>query len=196
MPIDIVLGRPEQEKVETESYEDFADDLASRLEGSFELAREHLNTAAGRRKVTYDLRVRPQSFKVGQFVWYYYPRKYVGRTPKWQRCYTGPYLVVRTIPPANYVIQRSKGSQMKVVHGDKLKSWNGEALISWLKDVPGEGETELNRLYYRLGWTKGWYKGALRDKRFGELSLDGQTCDWKAAKAKLLELARKYDRAA
>jgi hypothetical protein len=136
MPVDIVLGRPEQERPEAESYEDFGDDLASRLEASFELAREHLNTAASRRKATYDLRVRPQSFKVGQFVWYYYPRKYVGRTPKWQRCYTGPYLVVRVIPPANYVIQRSKGSQMKVVHGDKLKSWNGEALSSWLKDTP------------------------------------------------------------
>ena len=66
----------------------------------------------------------------------------------------------------------------------------------WDRPEAGEGETELNRLYYRLGWTKGWYKGALRDKRFGELSRDGQTCDWKAAKAKLLEMARKYDRAA
>ena len=32
MPVDIVLGRPEQERAEAESYEDFADDLASRLE--------------------------------------------------------------------------------------------------------------------------------------------------------------------
>jgi hypothetical protein len=66
----------------------------------------------------------------------------------------------------------------------------------WDRPGAGIGETELNRLFYRLGWTKGWYKGALRDKRFGELSQDGQTCDWKAAKAKLLEMARKYDRAA
>jgi hypothetical protein len=66
----------------------------------------------------------------------------------------------------------------------------------WDRPGAGEGETELNRLYYRLGWTKGWYKNELRNKRFGELSRDGQTCDWKPVKAKLLEMARKYDRAA
>ena len=29
----------------------------------------------------------------------------------------------------------------------------------WDRPGAGEGETELNRLFYRLGWTKGWYKG-------------------------------------
>ena len=64
----------------------------------------------------------------------------------------------------------------------------------WDRPGAGEGETELNRLFYRLGWTKGWYKGDLRNKRFGELARDGQTCDWKPVKSKLLEMARKYDR--
>jgi Putative amidoligase enzyme len=63
----------------------------------------------------------------------------------------------------------------------------------WDRPGAGEGETELNRLFYRLGWTKGWYKGALRNKRFGELSTEGQTCNWTAIKSKLLELAKKYD---
>jgi Putative amidoligase enzyme len=66
----------------------------------------------------------------------------------------------------------------------------------WDRPGAGQGETELNRLYYRLGWTKGWYKNDLRDKRFGELSSAAQTCDWKPVKGKLLEMARKYDRAA
>ena len=62
----------------------------------------------------------------------------------------------------------------------------------WDRPGAGEGETELNRLFYRLGWTKGWYKGALRDKVYGRLGEH----DWKAIKAKLLEMARKYDVAA
>ena len=57
----------------------------------------------------------------------------------------------------------------------------------------GFGETELNRLYYRLGWTRGWYKGELHDKVFGELAENGTRPDWKAIKTKLLSLARKYD---
>jgi len=65
----------------------------------------------------------------------------------------------------------------------------------WDRPGAGLGETELNRLFYRLGWTKGWYKGALRDKVYGEVA--GETKpEWKTIKTKLLELARKYDQAA
>jgi hypothetical protein len=40
-----------------------------------------------------------------------------------------------------------------------------------------------------LGWTKCWYKGALRNKAFGQIG----TPDMRAIKTKLLEMARKYD---
>ena len=41
---------------------------------------------------TYDVRVRPEEFGVGNRVWYRYPRRYIGRSPKWQKSYrpTGP----------------------------------------------------------------------------------------------------------
>ena len=63
----------------------------------------------------------------------------------------------------------------------------------WDRPGAGEGETELNRLFYRLGWTKGWYKGALRDKVFGQLASESSSPNLKAIKTKLIELARKYD---
>ena len=66
----------------------------------------------------------------------------------------------------------------------------------WDRPGAGLGETELNRLFYRLGWTKGWYKGDLRRKTFGEITNGDQTPDWKTIKTKLLDLARKYDCAA
>jgi hypothetical protein len=66
----------------------------------------------------------------------------------------------------------------------------------WDRPGAGEGETELNRLFYRLGWTKGWYKNELRDKIFGEVATDAAKPDWKTIKGKLLDLARKYDQAA
>ena len=65
----------------------------------------------------------------------------------------------------------------------------------WDRPGAGFGETELNRLFYRLGWTKGWYKGELRNKIFGEIT--GETNrEWKTIKNKLLEMAKKYDQAA
>mgnify|MGYP003389980841 FL=1 len=123
MPVDIALGRPEEEKVEFTSYDEFADDLASRLEKAFQMARESLGKAAQRRKNAYDLRVKGSSFAVGQWVWYLYQRKYKGRSPKWQRSYTGPFLIVKALPPVNFVIQRSRNATPKVVHADKLKLW-------------------------------------------------------------------------
>ena len=99
------------------------------------MARESLGKAAERRKRGYDLRVREKEFHEGQWVWYFYPRRVKGRSPKWQRLYTGPYLIVKELPPVNFVIQRSKNGIPKVVHADKLKLWGGEPLPSWLEEV-------------------------------------------------------------
>jgi len=137
MPVDVVLGRPQEDRSEERTGEEFVSDLASRLESAFRLAREGLQTAAERRKKAYDLRVREKSFKKGDWVWYYYPRRYQRRSPKWQRMYTGPFLITKCIEPSNYVIQRSKASQPKVVHGDKLKLWGGAPLPSWLEPEVG-----------------------------------------------------------
>ena len=61
----------------------------------------------------------------------------------------------------------------------------------WDRPGAGLGETELNRLFYRLGWTKGWYKGALRDKVYGEIASETKP-ELKTIKTKLLDLAHKY----
>lgn len=55
----------------------------------------------------------------------------------------------------------------------------------------GEGESEMVRLFYRLGWTKGWYKGAKKDACYGNLG--GTAPTKKEIKTKLVEMARKYD---
>ena len=89
--------------------------------------REHLCVAAQRRKKAYDIRTRPAEFKEGDRVYYFYPRRYTKRSPKWQRMYTGPYTVTRILPPANVVIQRSRRSRPFVVHVDKLKLATGMA---------------------------------------------------------------------
>jgi len=77
--------------------------------------------AADRRNEEYDLKVIPRSFEIGEKVWYLYPRRYTAKSPKWHRHYIGPYQVVKVLPPADYVIQKSKRSEPFVVHADKLK---------------------------------------------------------------------------
>ena len=135
MPVDIVLGKPEEDNQELQSNESYVGSLLNRLEAAYTLVREQLQAAAKRRKKQYDLRVREKDFKVGTWVWYYCPRRYQKRSPKWQRMYSGPFLVMKRISPWNYVIQRSKHSLPKVVHADKLRGWLGEPPPSWLPDV-------------------------------------------------------------
>ena len=121
MPADIVLGNiipSEDGTVVT----DYVADLCDRQKCDFALVREHLGEAARRRKGQYDDRVQPRSFVPGQLVWYYYPRKRRGLSPKWQSFYVGPYRVVRLIDTHTVVIQRSKKSKCLVVHRDKLKA--------------------------------------------------------------------------
>jgi hypothetical protein len=59
--------------------------------------------------------------QVGDQVYYYCPRKYRGRCPKWQKMFTGPWSIVRVIDSYNFVISRSATSKPLVVHRDKLK---------------------------------------------------------------------------
>ena len=156
MPVDIVMGTPMEPEVSGDSYDDYVSDLQEKMQTNYALAREHLGSAAEKRKRTYDVRVRAREFKVGDWVWYLYPRRYVGRSPKWQKTYTGPFLVVREIPPLNLVIQKSKRAKMEVVHVDKLKKCYGETPPSWLvNDVPHDGAGVESQREESIGATVG-----------------------------------------
>ena len=106
--------------------------MADHMEEAHAIVRKQLGKAAQIRKKRYDLRVKPKKFAIGTFVWYYTPRKYVGKSPKWQKFYTGPFLVVGCVSPLNYVIQKSKRSTKFVAHVDKLKPCYDDTLIPWL----------------------------------------------------------------
>ena len=104
------------------------------------------------RKREYDAKVKPRQFEIGQWVWYYYPRRYSYRSPKWNKIYGGPFLVVGKIPPCDYVIQKTKKSSLQVVHGNKLKQCVSQTPTSWItpKDdqlkatnVQSTGETSV-----------------------------------------------------
>jgi transposase InsO family protein len=142
-PVDLVLavGDDEPEGV-GQSTDAFVQELVDRQRRAYDLARKHLGQAAERRKREYDLHVRDKQFKQGQWVYWFYPRRYKGRSPKWARQYTGPYLITRVIPPCNYVIQKSSRSRPIVTHTDKLKACLGDTPKSWLTDEGGESPEE------------------------------------------------------
>ena len=133
MPIDIVLGTPDDTSATPQPANDYVYDLHERLNNSYRLVREHLGKAASRRKARYDVGVKESSFQQGDWVWYSCPRKRVGLSPKMQRWYDGPYLVVHVIDSHTLVIQRSRRAKPKVVHKDKVKQYLGDPPVSWLR---------------------------------------------------------------
>ena len=145
---------PPDAEIEYRSYPNFTAERLRVKRESYALVRKHLGVAAERMKDRYDMRVRPDAFSIGQWVWYYSPRRYRGRSPKWQQCYTGPYLVIAKRDQRNYVIQLRKRSQPLTVHVDKLKTVLGDTPESWLLSGPqpavatvdpanSQGEAEL-----------------------------------------------------
>ena len=132
-PLDLVLGAViEDDEERQQSYDEFVAHQQDIYREAYRLAREHLNASAERRKNEYNIKVKELTFNVGDWVWYFYPRRYVQRSPKWSKNYDGPFLVTKVIPPSDYVIQRSQRSLPQVVHGNKLKLCYGETPKSWL----------------------------------------------------------------
>ena len=112
--------------------EDYVDEVERSIRYSHQLARECLRAQTNRRKKYYDLKVNAKSYQRNDWVWYYFPRRYTGKSPKWQRQFTGPFLVVEKLGPVNYIIQRSSKADPIIVHVDKLKSCESETPLSWL----------------------------------------------------------------
>ena len=129
-PIDLILGTPPDADLHT--VDDFVLDKCHKIEQAHELARSQLKQAALRNKKGYDLKVRPLQYHVGQWVWFYCPRRRVGKDPKWQKLYSGPYLVTRLIGEVNLVLQKSSRSKPFVTHINKVKVCYSRTPESWL----------------------------------------------------------------
>ena len=132
MPIDLVMGLQLDEVNGSQTADDYVAQLQRNSVDAFQIARKHLRANAERRKRHYDIQVKAERFAVGDWVFYHYPRRYQSRSPKWQKSYVGPYLIVRVIEPSNCVLQKSAKSTPFVVHVDKLKRCYGATPISWL----------------------------------------------------------------
>ena len=89
----------------TPAYDDFVEDVRDRMVTAYDIVRQNLGSAAQRNKRYYNLRVRPAKFHEGDYVYYYNPRKYVGRSNKWSRKYTGPFQIVKELSPVTMLLQ-------------------------------------------------------------------------------------------
>ncbi|XP_038052806.1 uncharacterized protein LOC119725470 [Patiria miniata] len=140
LPIDLAVEQPRDDQQEVEGEEtDYAQQLREQFRLAHGRARKCLKRSARRQKTHYDRRSVKYNLVAGDFVWLHNPAKRKGLSPKLQCRWEGPYLIVHKLSDVIFRIQRKKGGKMKVVHRDRLKSYIGNPLVSWI-----ENTTEAN----------------------------------------------------
>ena len=140
MPLDLVMGLSATDTQGVEGLDEYVAEMRERAEDAYGRAREHLQADAERRKTDYGIRVRQQKFNVGDWVWYYYLRRYKGKSPKLQKNYIWPYVIIRVIEPSNYVLQKSPKAKPFVVHVDKIKQCYNPSTPNWVIDDTGRDD--------------------------------------------------------
>ena len=120
-PIDIVMGTIEKPLERNLSFNEFVANKQNQMTLAYEKVRNCLRKTAQRRKDYYDVKVKPTVYQPGDRVWYFYPRRYLKRSMKFQFVYTGPYTILRRTGPVNYLIRKNAKSLPFIAHTDKLK---------------------------------------------------------------------------
>jgi len=136
-PIDLVLADTHP-PTDWGSYDAYVAEQQGFLRTAYRMVREQTKKCAERRKERYNLKVNELRLQVGDWVWRFYPRRFTGRSPKWQKFYGGPFLVIHCISPTNYVIQKGAKTPNVVVHVDQLKRYKGDVPPSWIKNQTGD----------------------------------------------------------
>jgi len=122
LPIDLIYGSPPTEE-ENSSIENYVSKLKTKLNKIHNEVRNRINMRTLRSKMLYDRKARLINYEPGQKVWLYNPRKVIGRAPKLQSNWEGPYEIVKKINDVVYCIRKSYRHKNKVVHSDRLASY-------------------------------------------------------------------------
>ena len=129
-PVDIVFGSPNDKP--TKDYDTFVERMRERFVEAFAEVRRTSQRSVECNKRHYELGLKPKTFKVGQWVMYFNPRKLRGQQMKCVRQYEGPFLIVKSPCTLTAKIRRTPKATPKTVHIDKLKDFVGTTPRSWI----------------------------------------------------------------
>ena len=125
LPVDLLLGRPVEEALV--SAKDYTIHLCDHF------ACSHLKMSSDQMKQRYDLLVQEeQPLEAGDAVWLHNPQRKKRLSPKMQRPWQGPYLVLKKIDNLVYRIQLGLKYKPKVVHRNRLWKYTGSNTPTWL----------------------------------------------------------------
>ncbi|KAJ8909422.1 hypothetical protein NQ315_003473 [Exocentrus adspersus] len=112
LPIDLISDRPKKDA----GVNNYISHLQDRLKLTHAEVRQKMRIESDRMKTRYDLRANTGGFQVGEKVWLYNPKRTKGKSPKLQKSWEGPYIVVTRLNDVVYRIQKNPQAKMKIVH--------------------------------------------------------------------------------
>ena len=84
-----------------------------------------IRATSDRMKTRYDRRANMKEFQENDLVWFYNPQRRIGKSPKLQQDWEGPYRIIKKINDVIYRIQKGPRTKMKVIHVDRLAKYFG-----------------------------------------------------------------------
>ena len=92
LPIDLICGRPEEP---AQTVTEYAAAMQEEIEQVHNFAREHIKMS-DKMKNQHDLNVtnEGQCVQQGDAIWFHNPQRKQGLTPKLQRSWQGPYIII------------------------------------------------------------------------------------------------------
>jgi hypothetical protein len=117
--VDMILDNPDVNV--NQDPHTYAWQVYERMMKVNDVVRAQLQINAGNYSRWFNKRVQPADFTPGTSVYIYSPRRYRGRSPKWQSCYKTQGTVIKKLNDVTYIIRSTAWREPRIVHVDKLK---------------------------------------------------------------------------
>ena len=128
MPGDMVMDESSNEP--DASTPDYVAGLTEHLARIEELAREHLREAQRRQKRGHDLYAHAELYERGDLVYVRDHRRRKGISPKLQKGWIGPAIIIERLGTVLYRIQEKR--KVRVMHHDQLKPYHSTDVPLWV----------------------------------------------------------------
>ena len=132
MPIDVIYPLPKKEC--QQSYGEYVTNLQKEISTANDILRQKAHKTFQRKQDNDDLKPHFKPFNKGDLVYLLNESRTVGKNPKLQCPFEGPYIIIEKKNDLNYVIQISSRGQKKLVHYEELKKCTAKP-PSWIKGL-------------------------------------------------------------
>lgn len=121
LPLDLLRGTPPEQSETTPA--DYVSTVREKLDNIHQAVRGKMSMKSNYAKSWYDRKAKKSQFEEGQKVWLFNPHRTVGKSPKLQSNWEGPFVVVKKINDVVYCVQKTPRHRKKVVHADRLATY-------------------------------------------------------------------------